>query len=166
LRELAATGSGDTSGLAGFPADWAQAASDQAFQAIQDEIANRLTFEPALAEARRLGVRTALGVAILFDTAVQHGVGDDPDSLSALVRRATQTARGEPASGVPEKAWLMAFLDARADDLRHPHDTDSQRVWAESVDRVAALRRLVTADRHRLEPPVTVTVFGDRYVLR
>jgi chitosanase len=166
LRALAAAGSGDTAQLSGFPADWQRAANNGAFRAVQDAVADRLTFEPALATARRLGIRTALGVAVLLDTAVQHGTGDDPDGMPTLIARTRRAEHGDPATGVPEKTWLLAFLRIRADDLSHPHDTDSKSVWSDSVDRVAALRRLVTTNQHRLTPPLKVSVFGDRYVLR
>jgi chitosanase len=166
LRDLAANERGDTTGLAGFPADWARAADDPAFRAIQDRIADRLTYEPAIVTARRLGIRTPLGVAILYDTAVQHGTGSDPDGLDALIVRTGRAARGDPAAGIAERDWLLKFLDVRADDLRHPSAGDSQQVWAESVDRAEALRRLVSDDQYRLAAPVKLTVFGDAYVLR
>jgi chitosanase len=136
------------------------------FRAVQDRTADRLTFEPALAAARRLGLRTPLGVAVLYDTAVQHGTGSDPDGLPAILARTTRAVRADPAAGATEKAWLQAFLDVRADDLRNPHDKDSQQVWTESVDRVEALRRLVTTNNYHLAPPVKLRVFGDEYVLR
>jgi chitosanase len=166
LRELAASGRGDTTAMPDFPEEWARAAKDEVFRAVQDTIADRLTLDPALAAARRIGIRTALGVAILLDTAVQHGTSADPDGLPALVTSATRAAHGDPAAGVPERVWLMAFLDVRANDLRDPHNRDSQQVWAESVDRVDALRRLVATDEHRLAPPVRITVSDEEFVLR
>ena len=166
LRELAERGSGDTSGLPGFAEDWAAAAEDPAFRAEQDALADRLTFTPALQAARRLGIRTPLGVAVLYDTAVQHGTGDDPDGLPALIGRASHEADGEPASGVAEQTWLEAFLDVRADTLRNAHDEDTRKVWAESVERVDALRDLVDDDQHQLEPPLRISVFGDDHELR
>jgi chitosanase len=166
LRELAERGSGDTAGLSGFPEDWAAAAQDPAFRAEQDALADRLTFNPALESARRLGIRTPLGVAVLYDTAVQHGTAEDPDGLPALIERATRETKGEPATGVAEQTWLEAFLDARAETLRHAHNPDTRAVWAESVDRADALRDLVNTDRHQLEPPLKITVFGDEHELR
>jgi chitosanase len=166
LRELADRGSASTSGLEGFATDWAHAAADPRFRAIQDAIADRLTYDPALATARRLGVRTPLGVAILFDSAVQHGTSDDPDGLPALVSRTDAQAHGTPAGGVAEKPWLLAFLDVRRADLRNPHDEDSQDVWAQSVDRVDALRGLVEGGEARLHAPVTLRVDGEDYTLR
>ncbi len=166
LRQLADSGSSETSGLPGFAADWAKAATDAAFRAEQDRVADRLTYAPALAAARAVGLQTPLGVAILYDTAVQHGTSDDPDGLSALVAGTRERTGGNPADGVAEKAWLQAFLDVRADDLRNPHDAESRDVWAASVDRVDALRRLVDDDRPDLTPPLTITVDGDDYPLR
>ncbi len=166
LRELADGGSASTSGLDGFAGDWAAAAGDARFRAAQDSLADRLTFDPALAAARRLGIRTPLGVAILLDTAVQHGTSDDPDGLPALIRGTNAKADGSPADGVAEKTWLLAFLDVRRADLRNPHDEDSRDVWAESVDRVDALHGLVDAGEHRLAAPVELDVDGDGYTLR
>ncbi|HEX8628481.1 MAG TPA: chitosanase [Catenuloplanes sp.] len=167
LSELATTGSGDTDGLSGFAVDWAAAAGDPVFQQVQNAAADRLTFDPAVSAARRVGLRSALGVAILFDTAVQHGMGPDPDGLPALIDRATTAAGGQPATtGVAERQWLLGFLDARAATLRDAAAPATRQVWRESVDRVAALRRLVQADRHELTPPVDITVFGGRHVLR
>jgi chitosanase len=166
LRELAATASDDTGGLAGFPDDWARAAQDRGFRQIQDALADRLTFDPAVAAARRLGIRTPLGVAILYDTAVQHGTAGDPDGMPALIARATGTVGGNPAGGVAEEQWLSAFLDVRADDLRQPSNAESQQVWSASVDRVQALRRIAAGGGYRLTPPVTVQVFGAEHELR
>ncbi|GAA2326340.1 chitosanase [Dactylosporangium salmoneum] len=166
LRELAAGGSAGTGGLPGFAGDWAAAASDPKFRQAQDDLADRLYFTPALRTARRLGIRTPLGVAVLYDSAVQHGTGDDPDGLPALIARATGRAGGDPAGGVAERRWLGVFLDVRKDTLRHPHDRDTAAAWAESADRVKALRDLVDDDRYRLDPPVKVTVYGDDHQLR
>jgi chitosanase len=166
LRELADSGSGSTSGLPGFAADWAKAATDPAFRAEQDTFADRLNYAPALAAAHTIGLRTPLGVAILYDTAVQHGTSDDPDGLPALLAGTRERTGGNPADGVAEKAWLLAFLDVRADDLRNPHDAESRDAWSASVDRVDALRGLVDDDRPDLTPPVTITVDGDDYQLR
>jgi chitosanase len=165
LRELAAGGPADSSELPGFAEDWADAAADPAFRAIQDAAADRFAYQPALLAARRAGVRTALGVAILFDAAVQHGTGDDPDGLPALIARAGRAAGGDPAAGVPEKAWLKAFLEVRERTLRDPADDSTRRVWVESVDRVEALRELVNDGLHRLATPLSVHVAGERYEL-
>jgi chitosanase len=166
LRELADGGSASTSGLEGFTEDWAHAAADPRFRAVQDAVADRLTYAPALATARRLGIRTPLGVAILFDSAVQHGTSDDPDGLPALVTATTARAHGTPSGGVPEKTWLLTFLDVRRADLRNPHDKTSQQVWADSVDRVDALRDLLEAGKAQLNPPLTLQVDGEPYTLR
>jgi chitosanase len=105
-------------------------------------------------------------VAIIYDTAVQHGTSDDPDGLGALLAGTREKTGGDPADGVDEQTWLLAFLEVRADDLRDPHDAGSRDVWAASVDRVDALRELVDGARPDLSPPVTVTVDGEDYTLR
>ncbi|GGM46698.1 hypothetical protein GCM10007977_055490 [Dactylosporangium sucinum] len=67
---------------------------------------------------------------------------------------------------MPEQAWLETFLDARSDTLRHPHDAATHTVWADSAGRAAALRDLMEADEHQLDPPLHVDVSGDEHELR
>ena len=166
LRELAERGSGDTSGLSGFPEDWAAAAADPAFRAEQDALADRLAFTPALEIAHRLGIRTPLGVAVLYDSAVQHGTADDADGLPALTDRATRQAGGDPASG-GHRADVAGGVPRRPlQTLRHPHDKDTREAWAASAGRADALRDLVEDNQHQLEPPLRISVFGDEHELR
>ena len=156
LRVLAGSRSASTVGLEGFSAEWRAAAEDPLFRGVQDAVVDELYLAPATARATTVGLRTALGLAILYDTAIQHGDGPDPDGLPALIAQASARAGGTPAGGVAEPAWLGAFLDVRRADLANAADPETRAVWAESVTRVDVLRDILTAGNLELDGPIRV----------
>ncbi|QUQ63839.1 chitosanase [Kutzneria sp. CA-103260] len=165
LERLAGSGSDDTSGLpeGDYIAAWKQSASDPVFRRIQDSQVDQRYFVPAMAEADRLGLTTPLARAELYDAAIQHGTGSDQDGLPALISRAGDRVGNPSAAG--EKAWLGAFFDVRAEDLRNPANGATKQEWAKSVDRVECLRRIAAASGYRLDGPLTVTAAGTSYTL-
>ncbi len=167
LRRLAGAGSDDTGALpeGAYVAAWHASAADPRFRRVQDRVCDRLYFEPAMRLADRTGLRTALARAEVYDAIVQHGGGEDPDGLPALIRRARAAAGGDPAHGVDERRWLGAFLARRLADLRHPANESTRREWSESADRVNAVRRIAATGDYDLSGPITVTVFGDRFTI-
>jgi Glycosyl hydrolase family 46 len=138
-----------------------RAAKDAKLRAAQDAVVDLLYFAPASLAAERAGLGSALGVAILYDTAIQHGNGGDHDGLGALIARTTARAHGTPADGVDEQTWLATFLRVRRYDLQHPHNRARRVDWPESVGRVDALARLLDAGETALTPPVRVNPWGD-----
>ncbi len=122
LRRLAASGSDRTSGLSGFERNWKHAAPDPLFRSSQDEEVERSYFLPALEAAKSVGAETALSKGFLFDTLVQHGNGNDPDGLPAILLRAESAVSGTPKSGISEQAWLSALMDQRLETLLHATD--------------------------------------------
>jgi chitosanase len=165
LARLAQQHSSDTSGLPGFEEAWRQAASDSRFRDLQDGLVDELYYGPAEALAQRTGVQTPLGIAIAYDTAVQHGMGTDPDGLPAIVERANTLAGGTPATGVPETEWLQSFLTVREEVLEDPANANTARVWRASVGRVHALQELLDEGNLDLEPPITINPFGTAHTL-
>jgi chitosanase len=165
VKELRDAESGDVSGLEGYPQAWAQAAEDPIFQEIQDEIVDEVYYQPAMEEADRLGVKSAIGRTIFFDTIIQHGGGTTPDSFGALIRRTQDAMQGTPASGVDEMLWLKQFLDVRRADLAHAANEETRVAWAESVGRVDALRTLLESEFRALDRPFTLSVFGDQVLI-
>lgn len=130
-----------------FPRVWRrEAKTSKALAEACDEIANKLYLEPAMVAAASVGVTSPVGIAIFFDTLVQHGDGDDPDALPAIMK---STARA------PEADYLNAFLDARKKVLLHSADKDTREVWRESAGRVDALRTLLQRNPD-LTPPLKV----------
>ena len=120
LTRLAASSDDSTDGLDGFERAWRTAAQDPAFRQAQDRVTDDLYAAPARKLAADNGVRSALGLAILVDTAVQQGTGDDPDGLPAVVRKTNAEMGGTPADGIDETTWLRGFLDIRRATLEIP----------------------------------------------
>ena len=165
LERLCDTESDDTAGLPedAYVAAWQEAAGDDEFIAAQDEIVDRDYYIPAMEAADDIGLTTALARAELFDTALQHGPGDDPDGLYALIERAT-SAVGLPAEA-GEELWLDTFLDVRIDDLIDPYNVETAEEWRESTDRVECMRRIADSGNYDLDGPITFTVYGDEFTI-
>jgi chitosanase len=156
LRQLARAESGSTTGLSGFATAWQQAARDPAFRQAQDDVEDELYFAPAMTKSDALHLALPLSRAAVWDAIIQHGDGDDPDGLDALLARTRAAAHGTPATGVDEKTWLDAFFTVRRADLAHASDPDTRAAWAESVSRVDALRSVARAGDYALDGPVHV----------
>lgn len=156
---------GDVSKLTGFPQAWQLAAKDKLFCEVQDEVVDEWYFNPAMQHATQIGIKTALGQAIIYDTIIQHGEGTDPDGLPALTTRTKKKIGGTPKTGIDEKKWLLAFLDVRRADLLNPYNSDTQDVWAESVGRVDTLRKLIQSGNFDLHVPLIIEWEGEKFVL-
>ncbi|HUQ40541.1 MAG TPA: chitosanase [Acidimicrobiales bacterium] len=165
LGRLCEAASDDTTKLpeADYMRAWAAAAKDPLFRKAQDEIVDREYFEPAMDLADTLDLRLALSRAQLYDTAIQHGAGDDPDGLAAIAARTTADV-GTPAKA-GERAWLDAFFDARIATLRDPDNAETAEAWRQSTDRVACMQRIAAAGNYSLAAPLRFSVYGDDFVV-
>ena len=161
LTRLAASSSDSTDGLGGFEDAWRAAAEDPVFRQVQDQVTDALYVAPALKVAEDNGVHSALGLAILVDTAVQHGTSDDPDGLPSLVQKTNADVGGAPAHGIDETTWLRGFLTIRRATLENPSSSRTSEAWRESVGRVDALEALLAAGNLDLETPFTINPWGD-----
>jgi chitosanase len=157
---LKAAADGDDADLDGLDAAWRRAAADARFRAIQDAVVERFYFGPAAALAAGNGLRTALGVAVLYDTAVQHGTGSDHDSVRGIVDRTNEAMNGSPANGVDEVAWLGTFLGKRREVLENPSSAATAKAWGESTGRVDALEALLRQGELALVAPLVVSPWG------
>ena len=136
-----------------FAVDWRTAASDPIFTKAQEDERDRVYFTPAVALAKRDGLR-ALGQFAYYDAAVMHGF----DGMLSVRAVALRTARS-PALGGGETAYLNAFLDARVQEmLKEAAHDDTSRVDTEQ--RVFLRKGNLDLDR-----PLTWHVYGDPYVL-
>jgi chitosanase len=148
LQQLAQSGSGSTSGLGGFPAAWKSAAGDANFRKIQEKVQDANSYDPAIVHAQALGLKTNLGITILYDTVWMHGDGDDADGAPALI------AKAGPMND--EARWLAAFLAVRRADLLNPADKTTQAEWSQAVGRVDELSDLLEAGNLDLHGPIDV----------
>ncbi len=165
LERLCEQESDDTSGLpeAAYMAAWRAAASDPEFVASQNEIVDREYYIPAMEAGDELGLNTALARAQLYDTALQHGPGDDPDGLYAVIQR-TNDLIGLPAAA-GEEAWLDAYFDVRIETLTNPANAETAEEWRESTDRVECMRRIAATGNYDLHGPIEFTTYGDEFTI-
>lgn len=118
-------------------------ADDVVMRDTQDEFFDTRYWEPAVRVARRDGIDTPLGVAVVYDSKI-HG------SWGAM-RRRVNDARGSAAE-VGERAWIAAYLDTRHDWLANHRRSDLRR----TVYRMETFRGLIDADAWMLEMPLLV----------
>ena len=101
----------------------------------------------------------------LLDAIIQHGEGDDPDGLPALINLTTTSMGGTPKSGIDEKLWLQEFMSIRRSVLLNPYNQDTRQEWSESVGRVDTLIELHNSGNFLLAPPLTINPWGDSYTI-
>jgi chitosanase len=141
------------SGLEDFPATWReQAHASDRLAAACEEVANKLFFKPAMRAAQRADVRTPVGKLVFYDTWLQHGGDDDPDSFQTIYSR---TRRKVDRRHHTEQDFIRTFLTIRKEILLNPNDSSTTAVWQQSAPRVDALLKLLD-DNPDLVPPVTV----------
>ncbi|WP_238013793.1 chitosanase [Dactylosporangium sp. AC04546] len=150
--------------LAGLPDAWRLASQDPRFRQAQDDVLENLYYTPALKISTDLGLTTALGVAVVYDTILQHGNTSSPDSLPSIRYRASTRAGGEPRE-VSEHAWLKTFLAEREATLINPADERYRNTWPYNLDRPRALEKLIDGGHDDLSPPVTVRPYDTVHVL-
>jgi chitosanase len=160
VSALTAATAGDDADLGGLGAAWRGAATDARFRAIQDAVVEQFYFGPAADLAASNGLRTALGVAVLYDTAVQHGAGPDHDGVRGIVDRTNEAMGGSPATGVDEAAWLGTFLRQRRDVLDNPRSAATAKAWGESTGRVDTLETLLRQGELALVAPLVISPWG------
>ena len=151
---------GDISGLNGFIADWRSLGTDATFRSVQDTVVDELYYRPSVAYSDSLCLETALARAVLYDTIIQHGDGDDPDGLPALLKRTEDKVGGTPKTGIDEKTWLNSFLAIRRADLAHSYDESTRETWAESVSRCDVFSFIAESGNYNLDGPIVINT-GD-----
>jgi chitosanase len=123
---------------------------------VQGEVADRLYYQPSVEHSDNLGLQTALSRAVLYDSIIQHGDGDDADGLQALIERTGASVGGSPQIGIDEKVWLRVFLRVRREDLAHPHDPETAEEWAESVGRCDVFSGIAANENYDLHGPIEI----------
>lgn len=157
LKKVQDTGS--KKGLKGLERAWRSAAKDPRFRRIQDDAVEKEYLSPALDLADRYRIRTPLGQAIVWDTAIQHGVSGS-DGLKRILDE-TVRLRGYPQD---EASWLETFLERRLWHLMHWSEGGFRQPRSSS-SRVAAWRGLLGDRALQLEVPLSWTVYGDKCVI-
>ena len=79
-------------------------------------------WKPAKAMAKALGLRFPLSIAAIYEAGIQHGYGEDYDSITKIVERTNQAIGGSPATGIDEVKWLDADRPPVPGAARAPAD--------------------------------------------
>lgn len=164
LLLLAKTSSNSTGPLAGFCKAWAVEANHTAFQQAQRALVDSTYYQPSQQMADSLGLQYALSRAFLYDTIIQHGGGDDGDSLAAIVNSTNLLQGGSPAEGVNERFWLPAMIRERRYELLHPENAETAEQWKLSVGRADVFAQLAETQQWALSGTVrfNTTVYPNK----
>ena len=165
LRELARDQSDSTVGLEGLETAWREAANDQVFRDVQDEVVNEEYYHPAVQHCQELGLSFPLSLLNLYDTCIQHGDGDDPDGLPAIISRTTARVGGTPKTGSDERIWLREFMNIRRSVLLHASNEATREAWAASVGRADTLMAIFENDNVMLTPPIVINPYGTTFTI-
>lgn len=120
--------------------DWATSYNNTTtradFKNCQDQVSDRLYFTPAMNEAKKWGLTTALSKAAFYDAYINHGtLWEFITAANNALGNPNQVAPAVGYNGITESAFLQKFLEKRRDVLYN----DS--TWREAVDRVAAYEK-------------------------
>ena len=150
LQKLAKEESSSIKNLEGFVSLWKQVGKSKTGIIAQHVVGDTLYWNPSQEYCKQLGLSLPLSQAIIYDTIIQHGEGDDLDGLPALITQ-TKTLLETPYQ---EKDFIKIFLSVRRKDLVHPTDDTTRDVWSESVTRVDAFYNLIKSDNWQLTNPI------------
>lgn len=165
LESLAASESSSTNGLDNVTQAWKNCAGDPVFCHMQDSVSDLLYYLPAVQYCNEQHLMYPLTLLCLYDACIQHGDGNDPDGLSAMIER-TNKKCGSPKDGTAEYKWLYHFNQIREKVLKHPDNKETKDEWKESVGRVHALEglrkdKIFLLDRSK----ITVKPYGTKHGL-
>ena len=121
------------------------AGSDKIMQQAQDEVFDKNYWNPAVEHCKNIGLTTALGHLVIYDTCIHSG----PGRVSSLRQKFPEKS---PANGGDEKAWVIAFLNARRAWLASSSNTLVQK----TVYRIDSMLEIAKANNWDLNTPLVV----------
>ncbi len=137
LEKFAQNKDADTSTLRGLVDGWNDSMKDHKLRQVRHALFENFYWDPCLEYCEKLGLQLPISQAVLYDTIIQHGDSNDPDSLGAILSSIDTCAEED------EAAWLSEFLYHRQNILEHAFNQDVREVWKESAVWVDALRQLL-----------------------
>jgi chitosanase len=118
--------------------------TDPLMQQAQDEVFDKNYFLPAVNHAKDVGLTSALGLLVMYDTCIHSGPGRVATHRAAFPEKS-------PKNGGDEKAWIKAYINARRNWLA----ASSNPLVQKCVYRQDALLELIKADNWDLKLPFT-----------
>ena len=121
------------------------AGDDPVMHKAQDEVFDVNYWMPAVNHCKNIGITSALGHLVIYDTCIHSG----PGRVSSLRQLFPEKS---PANGGDEKAWVIAFLNARRNLLA----ANSNPLVQKTVYRIDAMKAIADANNWELKTPMTV----------
>ena len=121
------------------------AAEDPMMRRIQEDVFDRLYFEPALGQLEDLGLKTPLSMLSLYDLAIHSG----PDRLASLRKRFPEMP---PSKWGNEQQWTKAMNIARTAAL----ENNARKVVRQSAVRVDRIMDLCRGHNWALTRPIVI----------
>lgn len=122
-----------------------EAGKDPVMQEAQDEVFDANYWVPAVGHAQALGLQTAMGQLVIYDTCIHSGAGG-----IAIIR--ARFAEIPPVKGGDEKAWVQAYVNARRGWLA----ANKNPLVQKTVYRMDAFNELIKVGNWDLNTPMTV----------
>jgi chitosanase len=119
-----------------------EAGQDPVMQDVQDAFFDRVYWNPSVKFANDLGIQTALGVAVVYDSVI-HG---------SWQRMRDRTLEKGTVPSLGEQNWIKSYIDIRRDWLANHRNTLLQK----TVYRMDAFKRLIADQKWDLPLPLTV----------
>ncbi|KAI8900286.1 lysozyme-like domain-containing protein [Globomyces pollinis-pini] len=158
LDEYFLYGTGDPNSvehLEGYCEAWRVESQSPEFQAIQLHKLKSMYFIPSQRMADEVGIKSAIGRGLFYDTAIQQGPECDGDCLSGMIKRMSQPGpfyAKAPSKGGIEMRYIRMFLKFRKYVLTNPQNWVFQESWSKTLYRVESYQRVFEAS-----PYFTVT---------
>lgn len=124
-----------------------KAGNDPVMHKVQDDFFDRVYWQPAFRFANKNGFTLPLSMGVIFDSFIHSG------QVAMYLRN--RFPDKVPANGGNEKAWVRAYVRARASWLRHHSIT----ILHKTVYRMEAFQELMEKENWQLESPFKVRSF-------
>jgi len=146
---------GETISKVDFGKLWVEAGHDPLMQKVQMKQLMVANYYPALAEAKKLHIGSALGLAIVYDAIVQMPLNSTEDMASVARSNFARLHGGSeyPSSEGQEKEWLSFYQKER-------------KRLIENNPRVDSLDQILESGNFDLNLPFQVTYVGEEFTLR
>lgn len=122
-----------------------EAGKDPVMQEAQDAIFDSGYWFPALGLASSIGLTTALGHLVVYDTCIHSGPGG-----VAVIR--ARFPEASPANGGDEKAWIKAYISARRVWLAG----NQNKLVQGTVYRMDSFAEIIKSDNWSLQTPLRI----------
>ncbi|KAJ3262746.1 hypothetical protein HDU77_000188 [Chytriomyces hyalinus] len=153
------SGKNQAPGLDGFCDAWKKQASDDSddFAKAQFLVAKAGYFDTIVDSVSKYHVTTALGIAQMFDTAIQMG----PGTVDTLADRTNQNVGNLEDGGVSEAEWIKQYVYERKLE-----QINWGGAYVGTTARLQPFEELVAANDLNFDHnDVTITLYGSSYTL-